>query len=673
MHEAVAKSANARGQHNQSPTISSRVISSLAMLKVNWDVLGHDYIQNFVPFAAEVIRTAQQPQISLPEVQAAIAQKFGLQIPQGALKSILHRCAKLHLIHSQNKIYVRNGEALDKLGFALERADALRQHNAVTEKLRQFCKDSYKVDWTSQDADSALHEYIQDRSPAILAAAIEGSPILPPAANIQNADFLVNAFVRHLSSNDPEGFNFLETVVKGSMLANVLIFPELGKVRRHFENVEVYFDTGFIIGALGLEGDSRQDSCRELLSLLYAQGARLLVFEHTRDEVIGVLDAAANGLRCGRRPSQMDYFEHLAGRNYTPSDIELVVAKLSESLRSLRMTVIRRPAQVASLGLDERKLETIIDEQITYRKERAKQMDMDSLTAIHRLRKGSTYPNVESCKAIFVTTNSNLVRAAFKYFSAEYERTTVPLAIRSDTLTTIVWLKQPVLSELPRKIMIADCYAAMKPPERLWRKYLQEIDKLVSSGSISENDYSLLRYSTEARRALMEFTLGAHEEFAEGTVVEVLAFAQNAIRAESSEALASADAELRKERDLRLRSEIDKQKAVAATQTLYEAQFVRPREISVLAGNAVRLISTWSLVSIIFLGTYFTLPKPFPQPNTRWVDYLAPVLLFTLGVVTIFHLIFGTTVRDIARKLELAVAKRAEQFILKIMPPAKPQ
>jgi hypothetical protein len=196
---------------------------------------------------------------------------------------------------------------------------------------------------------------------------------------------------------------------------------------------------------------------------------------------------------------------------------------------------------------------------------------------------------------------------------------------------------------------------------------------LVSSGSISENDYSLLRYSTEARRALMEFTLGAHEEFAEGTVVEVLAFAQNAIRAESSEALASADAELRKERDLRLRSEIDKQKAVAATQTLYEAQFVRPREISVLAGNAVRLISTWSLVSIIFLGTYFTLPKPFPQPNTRWVDYLAPVLLFTLGVVTIFHLIFGTTVRDIARKLELAVAKRAEQFILKIMPPAKPQ
>lgn len=658
----IAEGQNA-GPVKRAPSVSSRVIGSLAVLKANWDVLHRDYIENFVLFVAEVLRAAPTPEVSLPEIQAAVADRFGLRMPQGALKTVLQRCAKRGLIKQQNRIYIRNTQPLEALHFDLEQADALRRHSALTEKLQRFCKDRYEIEWTPEQADAALLEYLEERSPVILAAAVDGSPIPAPVETVKNAEFLVNSFVHHLSTNDPEGFAYLETIVKGCMLANVLIFPEIGKAQRLFEKVEIYFDTPFILGALGLEGQSRQDGCRELLNLLYAQSARLFVFEHTRDEVLSVLDTAARNLRSGRKAGHFEFFEQLAGREYRPSDIELVIANLEESLRSLRITVKRRPPHTFDLGLNETELEAMIDSEIHYQNERAKQFDLDSLTAIHRLRKGNTYPDIESCVAVFVTPNTNLIRGAFKFFSREYQRTNVPLAIRDDTLTTVAWLKQPLSApDLPKKMLVAGCYAAMNPPDRLWKAYLREISSLADRGTINENDYSLLRYSVEARRALMDFTLGSEEAFSEGTVAEVLAFAQNAIKAEAAEALKT-------ERELRLKAELDKEKALADAKQLYEAPYLRAREIGRRIGVAVRQVSLWSLVPLLLVATYLTLPKPFPQLETGWWKYIAPLLLFCLAVFSLIHLVWGNTVKEWSLEIELAVASKCEEVVLGIIKP----
>ncbi len=201
MERVVVKTPRPIGRQPRS--VSSRVIGSLAVLKANWDELGRDYVENFVPFVAEILRTSMQPEVSLPEIQQGIEEKFGLRIPQGALKTILHRCARHGLIKHQNRIYVRNAGALDNLRFALDQAHALRNHGALIEKLIAFCKDRYQTDWTIEDADLALLEYLEERSPAILAAAVEGNPIPPPPSVVKNSEFLINAFIHHLWTSDP--------------------------------------------------------------------------------------------------------------------------------------------------------------------------------------------------------------------------------------------------------------------------------------------------------------------------------------------------------------------------------------------------------------------------------------------------------------------------------------
>jgi hypothetical protein len=90
-------------------------------------------------------------------------------------------------------------------------------------------------------------------------------------------------------------------------------------------------------------------------------------------------------------------------------------------------------------------------------------------------------------------------------------------------LTNLLWLKRPTAApDLPRKRIIADCYAATRPTERLWRLYIQEIDKLRQRDGVTPDEYYMLRDSMTAESALMEATMGQEEGFTQGTVPEIL-------------------------------------------------------------------------------------------------------------------------------------------------------
>lgn len=121
------------------------------------------------------------------------------------------------------------------------------------------------------------------------------------------------------------------------------------------------------------------------------------------------------------------------------------------------------------LGVDEPALEDLLQAEVGYQNQNARRHDLDALTAIWRLRHGQAQRRLETCRAIFVTTNAPLVRAARRFFAAGYDGFTWPLAVLDHDLATVAWLKRPLQApDLPRKQIIADCYAALRPEGRLW-------------------------------------------------------------------------------------------------------------------------------------------------------------------------------------------------------------
>ena len=563
----------------------------------------------------------------------------------------------------ENKIYLRNSQAVEQSGLPRVRDDVLRRHESLVTRLIDFCRDRYKVTWSHDQAEAALLSYVQDYARPVLGAAFDGHPIPNPAQTVRHADFLVNSFAKHLYESQLDGFEYLETIVKGSMLANVLIFPQLDGVSRRFQHLSVFLDTRIVLRALGLSGESQRIASLELIDLLYKQNVSLMIFDHTLEEMYRILEAVAGALRIRRqlRRAYGEIMENAIDAGLRASDIEFVIARLPRLVADLRIEVKGRPGHTVPLVVNEARLEQILQEEVGYRREDAKKHDVDSLTSIHRLRQAGVRHQIETCDAVFVTTNTSLARAAALFFREEYETVTVPLCLLDQTMATIAWLKTPIaMPEFPRHRMVAACYAAMRPPDLLWRRYLEEIDSLQQRGNISEHDYNLLRFSTQARSALMEITFGEVDAFTEGTVTEVLEVARAAARAD-------VEGALREETARRAEAEGRASEVEARTAGRQQALLLRIHGISSRVAGGIAYCCMGLGIAILLAGAYLTLPRSFPAlPGRRW-ELLAPMLLVTLAGAGVVNIVWGITLRSLVRELEVVLTRAIEQGVKRIL------
>ena len=134
-----------------------QALTSLAILKANWD-RGQDYIENFVPFIAQALVQRPHAEVSLPMLQEIVRQEFGLNIPQGPLKTILRRAARRNYVKHSQHVYIRNDKKCQELDFNKTQETVLRQHNNLIAKLMEFLKVYYDLHWSNKQAEEALLE-----------------------------------------------------------------------------------------------------------------------------------------------------------------------------------------------------------------------------------------------------------------------------------------------------------------------------------------------------------------------------------------------------------------------------------------------------------------------------------------------------------------------------------
>lgn len=179
---------------------------------------------------------------------------------------------------------------------------------------------------------------------------------------------------------------------------------------------------------------------------------------------------------------------------------------------------------------------------------------------------------IERSVAIFVTNNSKEFNAARETFKEcfGYRGEDVNACTSAEILTTIAWLKSSaklgIKGSLPRKQLLADAYAAMKPSSELWSAYLAELQKLRQDDQVNDEDVLYLRCAPEAVSALARVTLNDPTAFVEGTVEQVLDMARAANRYEAEQAQQAAAATLAASEAERIKLLEEHQAAVAANQ-----------------------------------------------------------------------------------------------------------
>lgn len=647
--------------------MNEKLVTSLAILKANWD-MGYDYVENFVPFIAECLRLSPHTEVSLPTLQSIVTSEFGLTVPQGALLTILKRAVKRGYALRRDEIYVRNEKALAALNLGKIRSNSLRKQEALIAKFIKFSKDQYQTILSKEEAESTLYSYVENHSMPILRVVVEGEATPVSSVQKRKAEFLIRVFISELCKRDPEGFEFLETIVKGSMLASTLYFPEIEGVKKRFDRVEIYFDTSFLLQALGFGNPSMQIYCKEVLDLLYELNGRPRCFEHTLNELRGILQYAVRIISERKyKSTNNSVVWYFIESKHSISDIELIIARLEESLNSLRIQIKSKPPYQELLGIDEAKLATYMLKEVKYRTDEQLQHDLESLAAIFRLRHGEYPIDVERCQALFVTTNSSLVRASSLFFREEdiHASSSVPICTSSDAFTTVLWLKKPTRApDLPTKRIVADCYAALNPSDFMWKTYLGEIDNLFQKGKVSDNDYHLLRFSLEARSLLVDTTMGIPDAIVEGTIVEILEKAKVKIR---SEAEAAYDGERKRRQDAEERATNAETQAIIQ----HQAQLDHIRLLSVKWSSYIGKLALIFVIIIQACMIYITLPKPFPHLPDKWRGYFTPPLLILAAILSIANLTFGISLRPYIKELEVRLSHSLERVLLKIFTPKR--
>ncbi len=630
----------------------SETLISLAMLKVNADVEGKDYIEYLVPFVQAVLAEHNPSPVTAQATTDLLFQDFGLRVTDRGCELVLRRLEKRQILQKIN--YQYQISKLPKSGdIRLKREEAQKRLEEFIASLIDFAARSFSFEWTTEDAKSAFIHYLSKFSIECLKAFQLGTAL--PRVNDPDPKnvYACAAFIRDLKETANPLFEAVIVYVKGHMLANALICPDLAQVTTKFSGVKFYLDTPVILKLLDLQGHHEKRAAEELLEVVVALRGEFYVFEHTFQEVFRVIQGAEMHLDDPKGRGRIVSEARL--RNLSKSDLAMIRTNLEEVLKQHSVRKIDTPDYSLSFQIDEKLLAETIDDDIDYLNEKALAYDVNSIRSVYALRKGKEPTKLEDANAVLVTSNGALARAAYEYGREVESSREVSSVITDFSLANIAWLKAPLKSpEFPRLELLASCYAAMEPKASLWNLYLSEIDKLRESGQVSADMHAVLRYSLKAKEELMNLTLGSEEDFSQRTVTQIIQRVSSELSKEKQKEIEAErlarQAEARgRERELSLRREIeDRVKARVSKVSAISS--------AVIMVMAAFLIVTGSVYLAFFSGNFVEWPL-----GTRIVLGLAVTVVFVWGIL---DLILGVSVRDASRNLNEWLRRKLEKWLL---------
>ena len=635
---------------------------ALALLKANWDEHHKSYLDNFNLLTAECLRQSADDVASVAQLVHDLKSRFGLTVPRHIAEVLLKRASKTSLLTKQHGAYNINRDVVDNSDFDERRNRVAEAYETLVQKLANFAGETFNVEWSEQQAEGVLHDYLNANALDLVRATTRQSPMSLPSRASKSEKYILVSFVNKAIAEDLSSLAPLKMVVEGTILVSAIFLPNPADPGRRFKDTVVFFDTRFLLEALGHCGESLRDPSRQLLDLLTGHGARIACFEHTHDEVESVLKACAMGLSTqSLYPGSGSVFDHFLQKGFSESDVRLIMTTVKRDLEAIGIEVRRKPEYDERFAVDETRLQNFIESELQYRNPHALHRDVDSVSAVIRLRRGSAARDLERARAIFTTSNIPLIKGSNAFFSRDVgeEVALAPVCISEWHLTSLLWLKRPLeRPELPQKRIIADFHAAINPSESFMRRYVDEVDKLEASGLHTAEAVFLLRNSLEARKIAMELTLGDDGAFTQGTVAEVLEIVQNSIRAEGEERLAKEQV-----RSARLSQELRDSQSEATEGRKREQ---RNREFRRLGRE--RLAKRWagwiSLVAVLVVealllaAVYLATPLlPLPGALQAWAGYLAAILVLLMSVANWF---WGMTLSGLRRSL----SARIQRFIV---------
>lgn len=607
-----------KGALGMPPDRTVKGLATVALLKVYFDQK-LDHVGMFMPFVLDTIRALPRDDFAATEVKEELFNRHGLIVPSPALQTLLSRAKKQGWVRQEGGRYFRNTGALGDGDLLATKAAIDREHAAVAKIFCEFASRHGISLSNEKDALGLLLSFLEENHVTLLieadnAECLSETPALPKLSIALVAKFLQDVF-----HSDPLTTSYILRMLEGLVLRNTLLLQDIALANRKFSNLKVFFDTGFLLQALGLEGGYAKEAARETLDLLKANNASLAAFERTIDEIKRILTYYQRLLETPSaiftiRPTQVT--RYLLDNHYTPADIIQVSALIEHEIGQLGIKILPFPERIPQFTAQEESLSQRLKRPTATDLEPRVLHDVNCTAAILTFRAGHTSNSVENAKAVFATTSIQVVKTVRDWYIST-EGTGTPPVVHIIGLSNVAWLKKPTAAgRLKQHELIALCSAALRPGEKTWASFIKKLKALQQSGELTSDECvsTVVKSLTDIR--LIDNEEGREVEAA--TVTDIVQRVKEEYQVRAAKQIAVADA-------LARRHEAEKFAAEQIAKNHEECH--RQLELRIYSKtNAIAYWCAtglfWSVGLCLTLGAAISLPGIFPS-EPWWAKAIA--------------------------------------------------
>lgn len=644
-------------------------IATAALLKAQLD-RGSDYFDLLTPFVEEALAGEANDIVAPEKLRDTLERHSGLRVALRTIVVLLDRLAKRDgsAIRKEGVSFVRTGLAITPRSPA---KDLTSQFEALGESFQMFVSDRVLA---IKDSSSALEIIVSFLEKHSVTLVLDG--VAPDVRTGRKEDLAVAQFVTQSLSSDSANAVAILALLQGLVLARAVTLEDLAGVERKLKNLQVYFDTSFVLAAAGLYGNTDLEAARDAIRILRELGATPAVFDATVAEVRQVLAVYENKLETSRGRAELyrtPLTSYFLSQNARGTDARTASELLERTLGAEGLTVHNTPPREARYVSDEVGLATALSDVRGAGHEAREKHDLDCIAAILTLRRGSRPQRIEDARAIFAASGM-VVRVTQRWWSMGNEHAIAPI-IDHAALLNYCWLKRPsVAPSLHRFELAALCASTLSPSDEAWAAFKAELHKFVSDGRISSSDEAVILIDSFSQKVLIEAeaTDSISPESAAhlvDLVREELRREVDAAKAETArerEANESALSEVRRKHDgaLLFQARSFEDQLAALSRTLEEERSTRIALENSVSGLA-RLLSKFVAVPLASLLVAFTaaavifpIVGDFDLP--RWAQFVLKAFAVVVGIA---GGAFGISALSLGQRIQLAIENRLRKSL----------
>ena len=510
-----------------------RLLVSSSMIAAMCEKSAIDNLKLLEPFVIVCISDLFEPgeQIVKQKVLSALDQRFSLQeMPVAVLDKILFRIVS----RNENIIKSIRGKKTDDrqfrfvqkpqniiTKFELDEAQAIQDTEDVLQQLMKWFNEAKPaMHITTEEMKTYIGKFFDTNGFDILFEIDELR-----SSTIKNTDainYQIGRFILHSEEHDKDLFDKITRIAEGVMIAAAIYIDTAPTskfaAQKRLAEVNVYLDTTFLLYALNYKTSAQKESADALLTLFRNNGANLYVFPQHMSEIEDILRVFRD--RDGYGNKRVQSLERLEAEEYTSLEIDREIRNLEKSLKYLGISAAPPISYVDKDGNLLPEIEAYID--YSGLKERiAKKIpqygkhptmllnDVDAISKVMVERQGMRYNTIESCPAIFITTNYSLVREGNQFLRYPVYAMQINPIMSDTDITTILWLKYGMkASDVPRLKLVEYARSAIAPSESVINMFYSITKRMAESGSLTEDEAADLRYSAYAKAEITAYCNG---------------------------------------------------------------------------------------------------------------------------------------------------------------------